>query len=87
MINPKRAGFFGPISQPGGGADSAPKISETVTKHQVCGTSGYDPPESIGTKKVQYLVWRHSDIRDVMSKTRKSPNIAKIMVFRYFFKQ
>ena len=49
----------------------------------------YDPPESIGTKKVQtYLVWRHSDvISDVMSKTRKSPKIAKIMVFRYFFKQ
>ena len=35
-----------------------------------------------------YLVWRHSDvISDVMSKTRKSPRIAKIMVFRYFFKQ
>ena len=49
----------------------------------------YDPPESIGTKKIQaYLVWRHSDIiSDVMSKTRKSPKIAKIMVFRYFFKQ
>ena len=49
----------------------------------------YDPPESIGTKKVQtYLVWRHSDIiSDVMSKTRKSPKIAKIMVFCYFFKQ
>ena len=49
----------------------------------------YDPPESIGTKKVQtYLVWRHSDvISDVMSKTRKSPKIAKIMVFPYFFKQ
>ena len=49
----------------------------------------YDPPESIGTKKVQtYLVWRHSDvISEVMSKTRKSPKIAKIMVFRYFFKQ
>ena len=45
----------------------------------------YDPPESIGTKEVQtYLVWRHSD---VMSKTQKSPKIAKIMVFRYFFKQ
>ena len=29
-LNPKRAGLFGPISQPGGGADSAPpKISET----------------------------------------------------------
>ena len=49
----------------------------------------YDPPESIGTTKAQtYLVRRHSDIiSDVMSKTRKSPKIAKIMVFRYFFKQ
>ena len=35
-----------------------------------------------------YLVWRHSDvISDVISKTRKSPKIAKIMVFHYFFKQ
>ena len=49
----------------------------------------YDSPESIGTKKFKtYLVWHHSDvISDVTSKTRKSPKIAKIMVFRYFFKQ
>ena len=46
-------------------------------------------PSPLVPKKVQtYLVWRHSDvINDVMSKTRKSPKIAKIMVFRYFFKQ
>ena len=46
-------------------------------------------PSPLVPKKVQtYLVWRHSDvISDVMSKTRKSPKIAKIMVFRYFFKQ
>ena len=31
-----------------------------------------------------YLVWRYSD---VMSKTRKSPKIAKIMVFTIFLKQ
>ena len=30
-FNPKRAGLFGPISQPGGGADSAPpKMSKTI---------------------------------------------------------
>ena len=28
-INPKRAGLFGPISQPGGGGFRPPKISET----------------------------------------------------------
>ena len=46
-------------------------------------------PSPLVPKQVQtYLVWRHSDIiSDVMSKTRKSPKIAKIMVFRYFFKQ
>ena len=46
-------------------------------------------PSPLVPKKVQtYIVWRHSDvISDVMSKTRKSPKIAKIMVFRYFFKQ
>ena len=46
-------------------------------------------PSPLVPNKVQtYLVWRHSDvISDVMSKTRKSSKIAKIMVFRYFFKQ
>ena len=46
-------------------------------------------PSPLVPKKVQiYLVWCHSDIiSDVMSKTRKSPKIAQIMVFRYFFKQ
>ena len=46
-------------------------------------------PSPLVPKKVQtYLVWRHSNvISDVMSKTRKSPKIAKIMVFRDFFKQ
>ena len=92
-LNPKRAGLFGPISQPGGGRipPPPPKISETDWRNIKCVVlvDSYDPPESIGTKKVQtYLVWRHSDvISDVMSKTRKSPKIAKIMVFRYFFKQ
>ena len=89
-LNPKRAGLFGPISQPGGGF-RPPKISETDWRNikYVVLVDSYDPPESIGTKKVQtYFVWRHSDIiSDVMSKTRKSPKIEKIMVFRYFFKQ
>ena len=88
-LNPKRAGLFGPISQPGG--ILPPKISETDWRNIKCVVlvDSYNPPKSIGTKKVQtYLVWRHSDIiSDVMSKTRKSPKIAKIMVFRYFFKQ
>ena len=74
-----------------GGGFCPPKISETDWRNIKCVVLlySYDPPESIGTKKVQvYLVWRHSGIiRDVMSKTRKSPKIAKIMVFRYFFKQ
>ena len=91
-FNPKRAGLFGPISQPGGGAGfRPPKISETDWRNIKCVVlvDSYDPPESTGTKKVQtYLVWRHSDvISDVISKTRKSPKIAKIMVFRYFSKQ
>ena len=46
-------------------------------------------PSPLVPKKIKkFLVRRHSDvISDVMSKTRKSPKIAKIMVFRYFFKQ
>ena len=83
----KEPGFLDP-SQPGGGGFRPPKISETDWRNIKCVVlvDSYDPPESIGTKKVQtYLVWRHGDvIRDVMSKTRKSPKIAKIMVFRYF---
>ena len=53
-VNPKRAGLFWPISQPGGGADSAPlKISETDRWNIKCVVlvDSYDPPESIGTKK------------------------------------
>ena len=42
-FNPKRAGLFGPISQPGEGADSAPpprsrKPIDEISS--VCGTSG-----------------------------------------------
>ena len=46
-------------------------------------------PSPLVPQKVQtYLVWHHSNvISDVMSKTRKSPKIAKIMVFWLFFKQ
>ena len=91
VLTLKKPGFLDPShSGGGGGADSThpPKISETDWRNIKCVVvDSYDPPESIGTKKVQtYLVWRHSDvISDVMSKTRKSPKIAKIMVFRYFF--
>ena len=87
----KEPGFLDPSHSRGGGGFRPPKISETDWRNIKCVVlvDSYDPPESIGTKKVQtYLVWRHSDvISDVMSKTRKSPKIAKIMVFRYFFKQ
>ena len=91
VLTLKEPGFLDPSHSRG--TDSAPPpISETDWRNIKCVVlvDIYDPPESIGTKKkVQtYLVWRHSDvISDVMSKTRKSPKIAKIMVFRYFFKQ
>ena len=93
VLNPKRTGLFWPISQPeGGGADSAPlrsrkPIDETssVRYKWIAMTL---PSPLVPNKFKTYLVWRHSDvISDVMSKTRKSPKIAKIMVFRYFFKQ
>ena len=95
IFNPKRAGLFlTHLTAEGGGADSAPplKISGTDRWNIKCVVlvDSYDPPEFIGIKKNSktYLVWRHSDvISDVMSKTRKSPKIAKIMVFCYFFKQ
>ena len=84
----KEPGFLDPSHSRGGQIPPPPKISETDWRNIKCVVlvDSYDPPESIGTKKVQtYLVWRHSDvISDVMSKTRKSPKIAKIMVFRYF---
>ena len=53
-FNPKRAALFGPISQPeGGGQILPPKISETNWRNIKCVVlvDGYDPPESIGTKK------------------------------------
>ena len=37
-LNPKRAGLFGPISQPGG--FSPQDLGNRLTKYQVCGTSG-----------------------------------------------
>ena len=53
-FNPKRAGLFGPISQPGGdGFRPPPKISETDWRNIKCVVlvDSYDPSESIGTKK------------------------------------
>ena len=88
VLTLKEPGFLDPSHSRGGGF-RPPKISGTDWRNIKCVVlvDSYDPPESIGTKKVQkYLVWRHSDvISDVVSKTRKSPKIAKIMVFRYFF--
>ena len=68
-FNPKRAGLFGPISQPGGGL-RPPKISETDWRNIKCvvQVDSYDPPKSNGTKKStnipcmmpQWLhKWRH----------------------------
>ena len=89
ILTLKEPGFLDPSHSLlwGGGRipPPPPKISETDWRNIKCVVlvDSYDPPESISTKKVQtYLVWRHSD---VMSKTRKSPKLAKIMVFRYFF--
>ena len=67
LFKPKRARLFGPISQPGGGADSTPpKISETDRRNIKCVVlvDSYDPPESIGTKKSTNIPcmtpqWRH----------------------------
>ena len=53
-INPKRAGLFGLISQPGArGRIPTPKISETRNIKCVVLVDSYDPPESIGTKKIK----------------------------------
>ena len=65
VLNPERAGLFGPISQPGGGFHP-PKISETNWRNIKCVVlvDSYDPPESIGTKKSTNIPcmtpqWRH----------------------------
>ena len=85
VVNPKRTGLFGPISQPGGGF-RPPKISETDWRNIKCviPVDSYDPPESIGTKKSTNIPcmtpqWRHK-WRHV-----KNKKFVKIMVFRYFF--
>ena len=78
-FNPKRAGLFGPISQGGGGRippPSPPKISETDWRNIKCVVlvDSYDPPESIGTKKVQtFLVWHHSHVKNTkITKNRQN---------------
>ena len=62
----KEPGFLYPSHSRGGGADSAPKISETDWRNIKCVVlvDSYDPPESIGTKKstnIPYMTpqWRH----------------------------
>ena len=84
IFNPKRAGLFGPISQPGGHPPplrSCNPIDETSSVWYLW--IAITLPSPSVPKKVQTnLVWRHSD---VMSKTWKSPKIAKIMVFSLFF--
>ena len=86
----KEPGFLDPSHSRGGGAGfRPPKISETDWRNIKCVVlvDSYDPPESIGTKKKSTNIpcmtpqWRHK-WRHV-----KNKKIAKIMVFRYFFKQ
>ena len=87
----KEPGYFDP-SHSRRGVDSTPlrsrkPIDETssVSYYWIAMTL---PSPLVPKKFKTYLVWRHSDvISDVMSKTLKSPKIAKIMVFCYFFKQ
>ena len=73
----------------GGGFRPPPKISETDWRNITCVVlvDSYNPPESIGTKKVQtYLVWRHSDvISDIMSKTQKITKNRQNHGFSLFF--
>ena len=95
-FNPKRAGLFGLISQPGGGADSAPpEISETDWRNIKCVVlvDSYDPPESIGTKKSTNIPcmtpqWRHKWRHVKNTKiTKNGQNHGFSLFFRYFFKQ
>ena len=65
-LNPKRAGLFGPISQPGGGGFCPPQdLGNRLTNIKcVVLVESYDPPKSIGTKKstnipCMTLQWRH----------------------------
>ena len=76
----------------GGGGFHPPKISETDWRNIKCVVlvNSYDPPESIGTQKSTNIPCNDAtvtsyNVSDVMSKTRKSPKIAKIMVFSLFF--
>ena len=84
----KEPGFLDP-SHSRGRRIPPPKISKTDWRNIKCLVlvDSYDPPESIGTKRSTNIPcmtpqWRH---KSLMSKTRKSPKIAKIMVFRSFF--
>ena len=88
----KEPGYFDPSHSRGGGGFRPPLRSrETIDETSSVWYQwiAMTLPSSLVSKKFKtYLVWRHSDvISDVMSKTRKSPKIAKIMVFCYFFKQ
>ena len=69
-----------------------PKIAETDWRNIKCVVlvDSYNPPESIGTKKSTNIPcmtpqwrnkWRH------VKNSKITKNRAKIMVFRYFFKQ
>ena len=93
-LNPKRAGLFGPISQPGGRIPP-PKISETDWRNIKCVVlvDSYDPPESIGTKKSTNIPcmtpqwchkWRHVKNTKI---TKNRQNHGFSLFFRYFSKQ
>ena len=93
QLNPKRAGLFGPISQPG--PIPPPKISETDWRNIKCVVlvDSYDPPESIGTNKSTNIPcmtpqWRHKWRHVKNTKiTKNCQNHGFSLFFRYFFKQ
>ena len=85
----KEPGYFD-LSHSRRGADSAPPLRSRKPIDETSSVWYYwiamTLPSPLVPKKIKTcLAWRNSDvISDVMSKTRKSPKIPKIMVFAIF---